>query len=93
MTDEPVDYRPPERTPWNEGKTLAAWLMTWIVLIGATIVSIGFIVPSIPLIVTGGVVIVLALLAGKILAILGYGKGGPATAKRDRRALAAGRRH
>jgi len=93
MTDEPVDYRPPERTPWNEGKTLAAWLTTWILLIGAVLVSIGFVMPSIPLIVVGGVVIVVALLVGKILAILGYGKGGAATARRDSKALAAGRHH
>jgi|GEM_PF-2897830 len=93
MTEEHVDYLPPARTPWNEGKTLAAWLTTWILLAGGVAISIGFVLPSVALVVVGAVVIVLGLLAGRILAILGHGKGGPGTAKRDRKALASGRAH
>ncbi len=93
MTEEHVDYLPPARTPWNEGKTLAAWLTTWIMIVGGVAVSIGFVLPNVPLIVAGAVVIVLSLLVGRILAILGHGKDGQGTAKRDRKALAAGRAH
>ena len=93
MTDEHVDYLPPARTPWNEGKTLAAWLTTWIILAGGVAVTIGFVLPSMALIVVGAVVIVLGLVVGRVLAILGHGKNGTATAKRDRKALAAGRHH
>ncbi|NLF04212.1 MAG: hypothetical protein GX593_04310 [Actinomycetales bacterium] len=93
MTEEHVDYLPTTRTPWNEGKTLAAWLTTWILLAGGVAVALGFVLPSTVLIVVGGVVIVLGLLVGRILAILGHGKNGAGTAKRDRKALAAGRSH
>ncbi|MDQ2623818.1 MAG: hypothetical protein M3Y20_01530 [Actinomycetota bacterium] len=93
MAEENVDYLPPARTPWNEGKTLAAWLTTWIVIIGGVAVAIGFVLPSTALIVSGAVVMVLALVIGRVLAILGHGKDGSGTVKRDRKALASGRSH
>ena len=93
MTEEHLDYLPADRTPWNEGKTLAAWLTTWIVLVGGVAVAVGFVLPSMPLIVAGGVVIVVALLLGRILAILGHGKNGAGTLRRDRKALTSGRPH
>ena len=93
MTEQHVDYLPPARTPWNEGKTLAAWLTTWILLAGGVAVAVGFVLPSITLIIVGAVVVVLALIVGRVLAILGHGKGGAGTVARDRKALAAGRHH
>jgi len=93
MSDERVDYLPPARTPWNEGKTLAAWVTTWVVVLGGLGVAVGFVLPSTLLIVLGAVVVLLGLVAGRVLAILGHGKGGPGTVKRDRKALAAGRHH
>lgn len=87
MTQDHDDYLPPARTPWNEGKTLAAWLTIWLIVAGGALVAVGFVVPSNALIVAGAIVIVLALVAGRVLAILGHGKNGAATVQRDRKAL------
>jgi len=93
MTEEKVDHLPPARAPRNEGKTVAAWTTMWVLLAGCFLVTLGFIVPSRPLVWTGAAVVVLALVLGRVLAILGHGKGGAATAKRDQRRFAAGRAH
>lgn len=93
MTQDHDDYLPPSRTPWNEGKTLAAWLTTWLIVLGGALAAVGFLLPGNELIIAGAIVIVLALVAGRVLAILGHGKGGAGTAKRDRNALDAGRSH
>lgn len=93
MTQEHDDYLPPARTPWNEGKTLAAWLTVWLIVAGGALVAVGFVLPGNELIVIGGIVIVVALVAGRVLAILGHGKNGAGTAKRDRKALDKGRSH
>ena len=93
MTAENDDYLPPARTPWNEGKTVAAWVTTWLIVLGGAAVAVGFILASMVLIVVGTVVIILSLVVGRVLAILGHGKGGPGTAKRDRKALSQGHGH
>ncbi len=93
MTTEKDDYLPPARTPWNEGKTLAAWVTTWLVVAGGVAIAVGMVLPSMPLVIGGSVVVVVSLVVGRVLAILGHGKGGPGTAKRDRARLAKGRAH
>lgn len=93
MTAEHDDYLPPARTPWNEGKTMAAWVTTWLIVLGGAASAVGMILASMPLIIVGGVVIVLSLVVGKVLAILGHGKGGPGTIKRDRKVLSQGHGH
>lgn len=93
MSAQNDDYLPAARTPWNEGKTLAAWVTTWIVVAGGLAVAVGMMLPSMAVIVAGAVVIVLALVLGRVLAILGHGKGGPGTVKRDHKALSQGRAH
>ena len=93
MTAEHDDYLPPTRTPWNEGKTLAAWVTTWIMLVGGALVAVGFVLANMPLVIGGSIVVVASLVVGRVLAILGHGKNGPGTAKRDRKALSQGRAH
>ena len=39
------------------------------------------------------ITLIVSLVVGRVLAILGHGKGGPGTAKRDRARLAKGRAH
>lgn len=93
MTVENDDYLPPARTPWNEGKTVAAWVTTWLIVLGGAAIAVGMVLAEMALIVIGAVVVVLSLVAGRVLAILGHGKGGPGTAKRDQRFLSQGRGH
>ncbi len=92
MTPEP-DYLPQTRTPWNEGKTLAAWVMVWILIAGGAVIALGFVLANMVVIVVGAVIIVASLVVGKVLAILGHGKDGPGTAKRDRKSLSQGPAH
>lgn len=93
MSAENEDYLPPTRTPWNEGKTLAAWATTWVILVGGVVVAVGMMLPSTPLIVVGAVIMIGSLVLGRVLAILGHGKNGRGTVERDRKALSQGRAH
>ena len=60
----------------HHGNSLAAWVMVGIVLLGAAIMAVGFIFPNIPLIIGSGVLMLAGLVAGKVLALAGYGVDG-----------------
>lgn len=66
----------------NHGNSLAAWVMVGLVLLGSAIMSAAFIWPSIAVFVIGVVVVIAGLVAGKVLALAGYGINGD-IARRD----------
>ncbi|GAB2976674.1 MAG TPA: HGxxPAAW family protein [Actinotalea caeni] len=71
--EEPVVL--PDAAPHaNEGKTVAGWTLMYVCALGATIVAIGMIIPSTPVIVAGVVVTVLGLALGAILRAMGHGQ-------------------
>lgn len=58
----------------NEGKTIAAWTLMWVVGLGALLVAIGMPMESTPLMVAGVVVTVLGLVASAVLRAMGHGQ-------------------
>jgi hypothetical protein len=61
----------------DHGHSVAAWTAVGIILLGSAITSVGVVVSNVPISVVGGVVIVLGAVAGKVLAMAGYGNKGP----------------
>lgn len=57
----------------DHGHSVAAWTAVGIMLLGAAVASVGFVIPSVLVAVIGGVVIVAGAIAGKVLAMAGYG--------------------
>ena len=66
----------------HHGNRRAAWVMVGIVLLGAAIMAVGFVIPSLPVILGSVVVMVVGLIAGKVLALAGHGVNG-AISRRD----------
>lgn len=66
----------------NHGNSLAAWVMVGVVLLGSAIMAAAFIWPSVGLFIAGVLVVIAGLVAGKVLALAGYGING-AIARRD----------
>ena len=66
----------------NHGNSVAAWVMVGTVLVASAIMSIAMIFPNVPLFVGGAVLVVVGLVAGKVLALAGYGINGD-VARRD----------
>jgi hypothetical protein len=65
----------PDAAPFhNEGKTLASWVAMIGVTLGAVIAAIGFVAPTVWVIVVGAVVVVASLIAGGVLRSLGHGQ-------------------
>lgn len=60
----------------NHGNSLAAWVMVGIVLLASAVMSIAMILPNLPLFIVGVVLVVVGLVAGKVLALAGYGING-----------------
>lgn len=60
----------------NHGNSLAAWVMVGVVLLGSAIMSAAFIWPSVALFIVGVLVVIAGLVAGKVLALAGYGING-----------------
>jgi hypothetical protein len=71
--------------PKNHGNTTAAWTTVTVIVVGALISTVSMIFAIVPLVWTGGAVIVLGLVAGKVMQILGYGQGGAATLAKEAR--------
>ncbi len=68
----------PDAAPFhNEGKTLASWVAMIGVTLGAVIAAIGFVGPTVWVIVVGAVVVVASLIAGGVLRSMGYGQPKP----------------
>lgn len=62
--------------PTGHGNSPAAWTCVIIMLIGALIASIAFVIDNTPIFVAGAVVMLAGLLAGWIMRKAGYGVGG-----------------
>lgn len=83
-TDAPTPGPQPDSGAGNHGQvahgghgtSVAAWTATGGVTLGALVVSISMIFWSLTFIVIGAVIIVLAALAGPVLARAGYGAKG-----------------
>lgn len=57
----------------SHGNSVAAWTAVTIVAIGFLLVAIAWVRTDIPLYLTGGIVIVIGVIAGKILSAMGFG--------------------
>lgn len=57
----------------DHGHSTASWTLVIIVLIGAAVGSIAVLLPSVILGIVAAVIIVLGVVAGKVLALAGYG--------------------
>ena len=57
----------------HHGNSVAAWTAVAILLVGFTIMALAVLFPSVLLFVVGIVVAVLGAVAGKVLAMAGYG--------------------
>lgn len=62
--------------PTGHGNSPAAWTCVIIMLVGALIASIAFVIASTPIFIGGAVVMLAGLLAGWIMRKAGYGVGG-----------------
>ncbi|MCU1530509.1 MAG: hypothetical protein JWO49_80 [Arthrobacter sp.] len=60
----------------GHGNSPAAWTCVIVMLIGALIASIAYVIASTPIFIAGAAVMVLGLLAGWIMRKAGYGVGG-----------------
>ena len=76
-------YLPPVAPPRNHGHTVAAWVAMTSVMVGATVVAVGFVVPASWLVWTGVGVVVLGLLVGGVLRKAGLGQPEPSRPPRD----------
>lgn len=65
---------PPSAPPANEGRTVAAWTTTAVVVLGAIVVAVGMVLATPWLAWTGGGVAILGLVVGGVLSALGYGQ-------------------
>lgn len=57
----------------SHGNTVAAWTAVGVLLVAALVMSLGVILASVTVFVVGAVVAVLGVVAGKVLALAGYG--------------------
>ncbi len=62
--------------PTGHGNSPAAWTCVIVMLIGAFIASIAYVIASTPIFIGGAVVMVVGLLVGWIMRKAGYGVGG-----------------
>lgn len=60
----------------GHGNSPAAWTCVIIMLVGALIAAIAFVIASTPIFIAGAVVMVIGLLAGWVMRKAGYGVGG-----------------
>lgn len=76
-------YLPPVAPPRNHGHTVAAWVAMASVMVGATVIAVGLVVPASWLVWTGAGVIVLGLLVGGVLRKAGLGQPEPSRSPRN----------
>lgn len=69
---------PPRAAPTNHGKTSAAWVTTYVIILGGVLCTFGAIFQSMILIVGGAVVLVLGMVVGRIMQAMGFGQRGEA---------------
>lgn len=71
--EEPLGL-PPMPAHRNEGKTIAGWTLMYVVGLGAMIIAIGMPIESTPVMIAGGAVIVVGLIASAVLRAMGLGQ-------------------
>lgn len=81
--DREKAYLPPVAPPRNHGHTVAAWVAMSAVMVGATAVAVGFVVPAQWLVWTGAGVIIGGLLVGGLLRKAGFGQPEPTATPRN----------
>lgn len=64
----------PDVAPNNHGRTLAAWVTNGLIVLGAVIAAIGFMIPQFALVWVGAGVVVVALAVGATMRALGHGQ-------------------
>ncbi|MEC5191852.1 MULTISPECIES: HGxxPAAW family protein [unclassified Arthrobacter] len=62
--------------PTGHGNSPAAWTTVFVMLGGALIMSIAFVIANTPIFIAGGVVMVIGLILGFVMRRAGYGVGG-----------------
>ena len=60
----------------GHGNSVAAWVMVGILLVASAVMSLAVMFPSVPLFIGGVVLGIVGLVAGKVLALAGYGVDG-----------------
>lgn len=64
----------PAVAPNNHGRTLAAWATNGLIVLGALLAAVGFMIPLFALVWVGAGVVVAALAVGAVLRALGHGQ-------------------
>ncbi len=64
----------PDPVPTNHGRTLAGWVTNGLIVLGALVAAIGFMIPNIPVAWVGAGIVVVALAVGATLRALGFGQ-------------------
>lgn len=72
-----TSYLPPHAPPTNHGHTVAAWVTMILILIGVGVAAGAVVAAVVWLFWVGLGIVVLALVVGKVLAVLGYGQTRP----------------
>lgn len=70
----PNTYRIPPAPPHNEGNTVAAWTLTAMVVLGVIVAAVGLAMSSAVMMIIGGAVVALGLVAGLGLSLAGLGQ-------------------
>lgn len=60
----------------SHGNSLAAWVSVGILMLASLVMSFAVFEPNVPLFIGGAVLAVVGLVAGKVLAMAGYGVEG-----------------
>jgi hypothetical protein len=68
----------PGNVEHSDGQSVAAWTSVAILLLAAFLVSLAVVVTSWPLAIVGMVLVVVGVVAGKVLAMAGFGQSRPA---------------
>lgn len=68
------DRLPVGPPPANHGKTKAAWVTFWLLMVGATAVCLGMVLQVMPVIIAGAVITLLSPVVGLALRAAGLGQ-------------------
>src|SRR6188768_293429 len=77
-------HLPPSAAPTNHGKTLAAWVTCWTIVIGGTLAGLAVAFALVWGFWVGLGICVAGIVAGLVLKSLGYGQGGEQTIARQK---------
>ena len=64
------------REPTGHGNSPAAWTTVFVMLVGALIMSIAFVIANTPIFIAGAAVMLIGLVIGFVMRKAGYGVGG-----------------